>query len=107
MRAEVQARRAEDRAGEAPDSTRAADRARRGNAAGAGAGGVRRGPGSGAAGGLRGRTAAPPAAIAASCGRVDPDGKLDIVPVKVGITDGQFTEVAGPKVAEDSRPSPR
>jgi HlyD family secretion protein len=31
---------------------------------------------------------------------IDENGQLDVVPVKVGITDGQFTEIEGPKVAE-------
>jgi len=103
MREEVQARRRSERKEGAggSDSTRALDRARRGGAGGEGPGafGGDAGSGNGARhwGGRNGGASRSDRGILWT---LDKDGKLDIVPVKVGITDGQYTEITGPKVTD-------
>jgi len=93
MRAEVRQRRAARR-GEGADSTGtalAADGARARGAGGAG------GNGQGWRGNRSGGTRGSDRGVLWT---VDENGTLDVVPVKVGISDGQYTEIEGPKVKE-------
>jgi HlyD family secretion protein len=88
MLAELQARREARRgSGEAADSGAAAERTRAGRARQAESG-------SGSAGQARERAQA--ASDHAMLWYVGSDGKVDAVPVKTGLTDGQYTVVSGP-----------
>jgi HlyD family secretion protein len=113
MRAEVRARRqgqrGTDGSGTPSDSTagsRWAGRSRRGDAA-AGEGPPGEGPGgfggrnAGGNGSGTGRQQGARRTDRALLWVVDADGKVDVVPVKTGITDGQYTEISGgPKLTE-------
>jgi HlyD family secretion protein len=93
MRAEVRERRQAMRA--AGDSSEAAGdsmRHRRGNGF--------RGEAAGSTSGGRGRTGASRRADRGVLWVLDADGRPSVVPVKLGISDGQSTEIAGPGVSE-------
>ena len=99
MRAEMQARRGEvgmrGGAGDSVADSTGSSGSGRGRSSPAAAGG--------ASGGGRERTGRAGGARRADRGilwTADENGKIDVIPVKVGITDGQFTEIEGPKAVE-------